>query len=142
MMRGLTGINTDPQSLLHNHVTPIESEAASGRSADASVGRMYQTASTEKTDRLGHPTSYALFPVETPTLLAADDLAIANRAAFATKHLWVTGCDPADRYAAGDFVNQHTGRAGLPAYGAPSASRTFPETKFGQLCPWTTPRSP
>ena len=41
---------------------------------------------------------------------------IARRAAFATKHLWVTRYDPAERYAAGDFVNQHAGGAGLPAY--------------------------
>ena len=41
---------------------------------------------------------------------------IARRAAFATKHLWVTRYDPAERYPAGDFVNQHPGGAGLPAY--------------------------
>ena len=38
------------------------------------------------------------------------------RAAFATKHLWVTRYDPAERYPAGDFVNQHPGGAGLPAW--------------------------
>lgn len=97
-------------------VTPIVSEAVSGRRADGSVGRMWQIASTEKTDRLGHPTSYVLFPTETPTLLAADESSIAKRAAFATKHLWVTRYDPAERYAAGDFVHQHPGGAGLPAF--------------------------
>ena len=40
---------------------------------------------------------------------------IAARAAFATKHLWVTRYDPDERYPAGDFVNQHPGGAGLPA---------------------------
>jgi primary-amine oxidase len=43
---------------------------------------------------------------------------IAARAAFATKHLWVTAYDPAERYPAGDFVNQHPGGAGLPAFTA------------------------
>ena len=40
----------------------------------------------------------------------------AHRAAFATHHLWVTRYDPAERYPAGDFVNQHPGGGGLPAY--------------------------
>jgi primary-amine oxidase len=38
------------------------------------------------------------------------------RAGFAANHLWVTRYDPAQRYPAGDFVNQHPGGAGLPAY--------------------------
>ena len=33
-----------------------------------------------------------------------------------TKHLWVTRYDPQERYAAGDYPNQHPGGAGLPAY--------------------------
>ena len=97
-------------------VTPLESEAVSGRCAEGSVGRVWQIASTEKTDRLGHPTSYLLCPTHTPVLLAADDSVIAQRAAFATKHLWVTRYHPAQRYAAGDFINQHPGGAGLPEY--------------------------
>ncbi|MBY0441781.1 MAG: primary-amine oxidase [Mycobacteriaceae bacterium] len=97
-------------------VTPLKSEAGSGRCADGSVGRVWQIASTEKTDRLGHPTSYLLFPMHTPVLLAAEDSVIARRAGFATRHLWVTKYHPAQRYAAGDFVNQHPGGAGLPEY--------------------------
>ena len=38
------------------------------------------------------------------------------RAAFATKNLWVTRYDPAERYPAGDQVNQHPGGGGLPAF--------------------------
>ncbi|WP_329579581.1 copper amine oxidase [Streptomyces sp. NBC_01361] len=36
-------------------------------------------------------------------------------AAFATKHLWATRSDPAERCPAGDFVSRHPGDAGLPA---------------------------
>ena len=39
-------------------------------------------------------------------------------ATFAAHHLWVTAYDPAERYPAGDFVNQHPGGAGLPAWTA------------------------
>src|SRR5690606_22602969 len=47
---------------------------------------------------------------------ADDGSSIQRRATFATKHLWVTRYDEAERYAAGDFVNQHPGDGGLPAY--------------------------
>jgi primary-amine oxidase len=41
---------------------------------------------------------------------------VTGRAAFATRHLWVTRYDHAQRYAAGDLPNQHPGGAGLPTY--------------------------
>lgn len=97
-------------------VTPIPSEKQSGRVADGSVNRVWQIASTEKTTALGQPTSYVLFPTATPTLLADPSSSIAARAQFATKHLFVTKYDPAERYAAGDFVNQHPGGGGIPEF--------------------------
>lgn len=97
-------------------VTPIVSERVSGRVADGAVNRVWQIASAERTTALGQPTSYVLFPTETPTLLADPGSSIAARAAFATKSLFVTRYDPAERYAAGDFVNQHPGGAGIPEF--------------------------
>ncbi|MGA1827714.1 primary-amine oxidase [Microbacterium sp.] len=97
-------------------ITPIASEGTSGRLANGAVNRVWQIASTEKTTERGQPTSYVLFPAETPTLMAADDSSIASRAVFATKNLFVTKYDPSERYAAGDFVNQNPGGAGIPAF--------------------------
>jgi primary-amine oxidase len=59
-----------------------------------------------------------LYPEGQPVLLADPSSSIAARAAFATKHLWVTKYDPAERYSAGQFVNQHPGGSGLPAFTA------------------------
>ena len=50
---------------------------------------------------------------------------MTSRAAFATRHLWVTRYDPAQRYAAGDLPNQHPGGAGLPAYVAADRNPTL-----------------
>ena len=97
-------------------VTPIASEGESGRLADGALNRVWQIASTDKTTSMGQPTSYVLFPTETPVLLADDASSIASRAAFATKNLFVTKYDPSERYAAGDFVNQNPGGAGIPAF--------------------------
>ncbi|MEV6557449.1 primary-amine oxidase [Nocardia sp. NPDC051756] len=91
-------------------------ESDAQRLADNRVGRVWRISNPEVHNRLGLPVSYVLHPEGKETLLAADESPIAKRAAFATKSLWVTRFDPAQRYAAGDFVNQHPGGAGLPEY--------------------------
>ena len=97
-------------------VTRLTRESQAGRRADGARGRTWRVVSTEHTNRFGRPTSYTLYPESAPVLLADPDSPVAKRAAFATNHLWVTRYDPDQRYPAGDFVNQHPGGAGLPAF--------------------------
>jgi primary-amine oxidase len=97
-------------------VTRLARESEGVRTADASVGRSWQVVNPARTNRLGQPVAYALDPRGAPLLAADTGAAITSRAAFATRHLWVTRYDPAQRYAAGDLPNQHPGGAGLPAY--------------------------
>ncbi|GAA5071272.1 primary-amine oxidase [Nocardia iowensis] len=96
--------------------TVLTSEAQAQRLADNRVGRTWHISNPEVRNRLGQPVCYVLHPEGRQTLLADDESPIAKRATFATKSLWVTRYDPDQRYAAGDFVNQHPGGAGLPAY--------------------------
>jgi len=98
--------------------TPLTRESEAQRMADAGVDRVWHISNPESLNRLGRPVAYALHPEGKPALLADPGSSVAARAAFATKHLWVTAHDPAERYPAGDFVNQHPGGAGLPAYAA------------------------
>jgi primary-amine oxidase len=51
---------------------------------------------------------------------------VTARATFATRHLWVTPYEPSERYAAGDYPNQHAGGAGLPTWTA--ADRPIADT--------------
>jgi primary-amine oxidase len=97
-------------------VTRLTRESQAGRRADGARGRTWRIISTERENRFGRPTSYTLYPEPTPALLADPGSPLAVRAGFATNHLWVTRYDPAQRYSAGDFVNQHPGGAGLPAF--------------------------
>lgn len=99
-------------------ITRLTRESEGVRSADAARGRVWRIVNPERTNGLGHPVSYVLTAEGLPTLLADPDSSIAGRAEFATKHLWVTRYDPAERYSAGDLVNQHPGGAGLPAFAA------------------------
>src|SRR5215468_4314600 len=97
-------------------VTRLTRESQAGRRADGSRGRTWRVINTEQTNRFGHPVGYTLYPEPAPTLLHDPAAPLYRRAGFATNHLWVTRYDPAERYPAGDFVNQHPGGAGLPAY--------------------------
>ena len=96
--------------------TVLGTESDARRKADGSVGRVWEIVNTEKTNVVGEPVAYTLFPEGQPTLAAADDSSIARRAAFATEHLWVTRFDEDERYPAGDFVNQSVGSPGLAEY--------------------------
>ncbi|MGZ4574273.1 MAG: primary-amine oxidase [Mycobacteriaceae bacterium] len=103
-------------------VTRLKSESQAQRLNDGTVGRVWQVINPKVTNRLGENVGYALHPENLPALLAHESSSIAKRAAFATKHLWVTQYDKAERYPAGDFVNQHPGNAGLPEYVAADRS--------------------
>ena len=98
--------------------TKLTRESEAMRTADNLKARVWHITNPEKTNRLGQTVGYALHPEGQPALLADPSSSIAKRAAFATKHLWVTKYDPAERYPAGDFVNQNPGNAGLPTYAA------------------------
>jgi primary-amine oxidase len=98
--------------------TRLGTESQAARRADPDRGRTWRVVSTEQLNRFGRPVSYTLYPEAAPTLLADPSSSVALRAAFASHHLWVTQYDPAERYPAGDFVNQHPGGAGLPAFTA------------------------
>ena len=97
-------------------VARLTRESQAARSADPAVARSWQIVNPQRTNRMGRPVAYALYPQGQPTLLADERSSIARRAAFATRHLWVTRYDPAERYPAGDLVNQHPGGAGIPSW--------------------------
>jgi primary-amine oxidase len=97
-------------------VTRLHRESQGGRRVAPDRGRVWRVISTEHANRFGQPVGFTLYPEAAPTLLAAPGSSPYRRAVFATNHLWVTRYDPAHRYPAGDFVNQHPGGAGIPRF--------------------------
>lgn len=97
-------------------VTRLRTEREAQREADNRRGRFWLVSSAERRNRLGRPTAWALYPEGRELLLADPDSDIARRAAFATKHLWVTPYAAGERHPAGDLVNMHRGGAGLPEW--------------------------
>lgn len=96
--------------------TRLSRESEAMRIADNLKARVWHITNPTKQNRLGQDVGYALHPEGQPVLLADPSSSIAQRAAFATKHLWVTQYDPSERYPAGQFVNQHPGDGGLPSF--------------------------
>ena len=104
---------TDPHgSAFRRRRTPLTREWTAQRTADPLTDREWHVENPSVTNRLGHPVAYALVPEGRPVLLADAASSVHGRAAFATRHLWVTRYDPAQRYAAGDLA----GAGGLPAF--------------------------
>jgi len=96
--------------------TRLGRESEAQRSADGSTSRAWHIVNPSVQNSLGQNVGYALLPEGQATLLADENSSIHGRATFATRHLWVTKYDAAERYPAGDFVNQNPGGAGLPAW--------------------------
>ncbi len=98
--------------------TLLETESAAQRMAAPERSRYWKIVNHGSRNAVGEPVAYKLVPQPGAPLLAQDTASIAARAAFATKHLWVTPARADERRPAGDFPNQHPGGAGLPAWTA------------------------
>ena len=115
------GPDNPHHNAFHTEATLLGSEGKAQRLIDPLVGRFWKIVNPSVRNRLGEPVAYKLVPGENVRPFAGPDAAVTRRAAFMTKHLWVTRHDPRERYAAGDYPNQHPGGAGLPSYVADDA---------------------
>jgi primary-amine oxidase len=91
-------------------------ERDAAREADGRTGRYWKIVNPNETNSVGGPTGYKLLVHAAPAMLAQDGCHMRSRGGFATKHVWVTRYAADERYAAGEFPNQHAGGDGLPRY--------------------------
>jgi primary-amine oxidase len=108
-------------------------ESGAQRLAEPRVARYWKIANAGVLNGVGRPVAYRLQPSDAILPLCQPGSPAIRRAAFATRHLWVTAYDRAERFAAGDYPNQHPGGDGLPAYAA--ADRPLVDT---DLVVWHT----
>jgi primary-amine oxidase len=109
--------------------TLLETESAAQRMAAPERSRSWKIVNHEIRNACGEPVGYTLVPTHASApLLAQPTAAITSRAAFATRHLWVTPARDDELRAAGEFPNQHPGGAGLPAWTA--ADRPVTDTSI------------
>ena len=96
--------------------TLLANEAEAASVIDPLSGRYWLVVNPAALNAVGEPVGYKLVPGENVLPFAAPGSPIARRAGFAFKHLWVTRFAPGERYAAGEYPNQHPGGDGLPAW--------------------------
>jgi primary-amine oxidase len=97
-------------------------ERDAAREADGRTGRYWKIINPNATNSIGTPTGYKLIANAAPAMLAQEGCFMTARGGFATKHVWVTRYAPDERYASGEFPNQHAGGDGLPRYIAQNRS--------------------
>ena len=96
--------------------TPLRSESQAQRLIDPLTGRHWLVINPNIANALGQPVGYRLVPGGNVVPFAHEDSPVTQRAAFATRHLWVTPFAPGERFPAGEYPNQHPGGAGLPEW--------------------------
>ncbi|UGS33830.1 primary-amine oxidase [Capillimicrobium parvum] len=93
-----------------------ETELDAPSDIDLSSARAWLVVNRESTNAVGQPVAYKLLHGENARLFSRPGSPQHRRAGFAHHHVWVTRYDPSERYAAGDYPNQHEGMDGLPRW--------------------------
>jgi primary-amine oxidase len=106
--------------------TPLTRESEAQRRIDPLRARFWKIENPGKLSPVGDPVAYKLDPGDNVLPMYGDTSLFGPRAGFAHSHVWVTAYDPSERFAAGDYPNQHPGGEGLPKYVA--ADRPLEDT--------------
>jgi primary-amine oxidase len=96
--------------------TLLRSESQAQRLIDPLTGRHWLVVNPNVVNALGQPVGYQLVPRGNVVPFGHEDSSFIRRAAFTTRHLWVTPFAPDERFPAGEYPNQHPGGAGLPEW--------------------------
>ncbi len=104
------------------HRRRLRTEREAVRRTDAASARWWEIINPQVHHRLGAPVGYRLLPGENAVAFAAPDAAVSGRAGFIHNHLWVTPYRRDERFAAGEYPNQHAGGSGLPEWTAADRS--------------------
>jgi primary-amine oxidase len=102
--------------------TLLATELEAQRLVDPFKARYWKIVNPAKANRMGYPVGYKLVHGENGLPFALPNSSVVKRAGYMTKHLWVTPYDPAERYPAGEYPNQHPGGEGLPQWTAANES--------------------
>ena len=105
----------------------LKTELEAQQLIDPLRGRAWKVVNPEQLNAVGEPVGYRLVPHGNVGVLRPSPTRVSRRrAAFMTKHLWVTPYARREMHAAGDYPNQHPGGAGLPEWTA--ADRSIEDT--------------
>jgi primary-amine oxidase len=96
--------------------TLLSTEQEAQQVIDPFSVRVWKVVNPSVKNSMGEPVAYQLVPGENTLPFWNAEASVSKRAAFATKHLWVTPYAPQEKYPTGDYPNQNPGGAGLPEW--------------------------
>jgi primary-amine oxidase len=96
--------------------TLLATEKEAQRRVNSATARFWRVVNPSRKNRLGRPVGYRLVPGENCPPLVQPDAAVMRRAGFTLNHVWVTPYSPQERFAAGEYPNQHPTGDGLPRW--------------------------
>ena len=111
-----------------SHLTPLRTELEARRVIDPMQGRYWRIVNPQRLNWIGEPVAYDLIPGLNLLPFADPTTSVRRRGGFMDYNLWVTPYRSNERFAAGDYPNQHPGGDGLPAWTA--ADRPIEETNI------------
>ena len=94
----------------------LETETEAVRSIDQTKARFWKIQSADKASPWGVPTAFKLMPGDHAAPVFGQETGYGPRSGFTKANLWVTKYDPKERFASGEYPNQHPGGEGLPSY--------------------------
>lgn len=105
-------LNTQKNAFVTREDT-LDTEGDAGRNTSTAESRHWKVINPGVKNALGEPVGYVLKPGENTIPYADPQSSLRKRAGFLSSQFWATPYDPAERYAAGDYVNQSAGGEGL-----------------------------
>ena len=123
-----TGPDNPRGNAFHAEETLLATEHEAQRKTNSATARFWRVVNPGKKNRLGRPVGYRLVPGENCPPLMQPDAAVMRRAGFTSNHLWVTPFSSKERFAAGDYPNQHPTGDGLPQW--TKANRKVDDTEI------------
>ncbi|HEY4384541.1 MAG TPA: hypothetical protein VGN34_08730, partial [Ktedonobacteraceae bacterium] len=107
----------------------LRTEQEAERLTNPHQARSWKVINPNVLNHVGEPVGYQLMAGSHAVLpFAHPTSSFLQRAGFTRAHVWVTPYDEKERYAAGEYPNQHPGGAGLPAW--TQANRSIENTEI------------
>jgi primary-amine oxidase len=96
--------------------TLLTTEREAQRLVNPMSARYWKVVNPAMLNHVGLPVGYKLVPgPNVPPFVHAESSHL-KRGGFIARHLWATAYHPAERFATGNYINQHPGGEGLPKY--------------------------
>ncbi len=112
----LPGKNNPQNNVFTMQETVFKREAEAQRQLNLASARRWLVKSATEKNALDQPTGYLLVTGENSLSFSGLNSFVRQRAGFMNHHLWVTPHAPTEMNAAGFYINQSRGGAGLPQW--------------------------